>query len=415
MYTDLGFYTVNGQKFTNKVAAILEANRTGAEVEWDYFDDIFNKVNWRSEPLPSLDEMYKARALQIREAYDYVILRCSGGADSNNVLYTFLNNGIHVDEVVAEVPMSGLKNWDFNKTDTRQDNSPSEFKYAQLPLLHEISTKYPKVKITMLDMFEDMVSAGNDGLLPEFQDTLNLYVRFQSKMERLSHVKDLAELGKKIAIVSGTDKPVLSVRPDGNVVTLIADQAVNVPTQPFNVKYPNVHRVLFYWTHEMPEILVKMSHVVAREIHKPENIKIYEAMKWLPKGYNTDRDDSQKDDILKYLLNKHKLGYDKRIYQNNKPFTIYERGIVPFIYPSTWIPDLFQVDKADPSVIFLGGQDWVRILHPESRSVKVIESEFTDLYKKLSSKYLNPGKTGFKKYIKIFRIGHEDQFKPKPN
>lgn len=412
MKTELGYYTVNGVQFTNKISAILEAQKTNADVEWNYFDDIFNKVNWLNEPLLGLDDMYKARALQIREAYDYVILRCSGGADSNNVLYTFLNNGIHIDEIVSEIPESGLKNWEFNTNDKRQDNSPSEFKYALFPILHEVATKYPTVKITTLDMFEDMVDdGGGEGVLTQCNDTVNLYVRFQSKMERLNHVKDLAEAGKKIAIVSGTDKPVLAVLQDGNVYTIIADQAVNVPSQPFKIQYPNVDRVLFYWTHEMPELLVKMSHAVAREIYKPEHHKIYQAMMELPKGYHTFRDESKKDDILNFLLNKHKLGYDKRLYQSDKPFTIYERGIVPFIYPSTWIRDLFQVDKADPSVIFLGGQDWIRILHPDTVAVKAVESEFKELYKKLPSKYLNPGKTGFKKYMKLYKLGSAEHFK----
>jgi hypothetical protein len=411
MKTELGYYTVNKKVFANKISAILEAQLTNSEIEWNYFDELFNKVDWLNEPLPSLDEMYKARALQIREKYDYVILRCSGGADSNNVLYTFLNNGIHIDEVVAEIPMSGLKNWEFNTSDKRHDNSPSEFKYAQLPLLHEIATKYPKVKITMLDMFEDMIAEGEGGIVNQCQDIINLYVRLQSKMERLPHVKDLAELGKKIAVVSGTDKPVLAVLPDGNVYTIIADQAVNVPAQPFNIPYPNVDRVLFYWTHEMPELLAKMSHVVAREIHKPENARIYQAMMELPKRYYTVRDDSKKDEILNFLLNKYKLGYDKKIFEDTKPFTIYERGIVPFIYPSTWKPDLFQVDKNDPSIVFLGGQEWVRLLHPDTVAVKAVESEFKELYKKLSAKYLNPGKTGFKKYMKMYKLGSAEHFK----
>lgn len=411
MKTELGYYTVNGVKFANKISAILAAYPTNADIEWNYFDNSFTKINWLNEPLPSLDEMYKARALQIRENYDYVILRCSGGADSNNVLYTFLNNGIHIDEVVAEIPLSGLKNWDFNKDDIRQDNSPSEFKYAQLPLLHEIATKYPKVKITMLDMFEDMIAEGGDSIVDQCQDIINLYVRMQSKMERLPHVKDLAELGKRIAVVSGTDKPVLAVLPDGNVYTIIADQAVNVPSQPFKIPYPNVDRVLFYWTHEMPELLAKMSHVVARQIFKPEHNKIYQAMMSLPMRYNTFRDDSKKDEILHYLLNKHKLGYDKKAFEDTKPFTIYERGIIPFIYPSTWKPDLFQVDKNDPSIVFLGGQDWIRILHPDTVGVQAVESEFKELYKKLPSKYMNPGKTGFKKYMKLYKLGSVEHFK----
>jgi hypothetical protein len=411
MKEELGFYSVNGKHFTNKIAAIAEAQLTNADIEWSFYDELFNKVNWLSEPLPSLDELYKARALQIRENYDYVIVRCSGGADSTNVLYSFLNNGIHVDEVLAEAPLSGLNNWDFNITDTRALNCASEFKYAQIPLLHEVATNYPQVKITMLDSFEDMVTMRED-FVYECQDIINPFTRVQSKMERLFHIKDMAENGKRIAVISGTDKPVLSLMPDGSIYNIFSDQPVNVPKPPFENEYPNVNRVLFYWTHEMPEIVVKMAHVVAREIHKPENYRIYQAMLDLPKRYHKAHDDSVRDNLLNYMLNKNKKGYNKNESNTYQPFSIYERGIVPFIYPSTWKPGLFQADKLDPSESFFSNNhEWVRILHGDMRAVQIMESDFTHFYKKISAKYLNPKKTSFKNYMKFYKIGNATHFK----
>ena len=111
---ELGYYQVNNTKFTNKIQAILEAQKTLAEVTWDYYSNTFNQVEWNKEPQIDLDSLYRLRAQQIRNQYDYVIVMCSGGADSTNVIRSFLNNGIHVDEVVASAPISGLNNWNWN-------------------------------------------------------------------------------------------------------------------------------------------------------------------------------------------------------------------------------------------------------------------------------------------------------------
>jgi|LakMenEpi03Aug12_release.lakeMendotaPanAssembly.Ray.scaffolds.fasta_scaffold87527_2 hypothetical protein len=413
MRTELGYYTVNGVKFTNKVSAILEAQLSNAEIEWHFFDELFNKVNWLDEPLTPLSELYRLRALQIREAYDYIVIRCSGGADSNNVLYSFLRNGIHVDEVLAEAPMSGLSNWDFNTKDTRAVNLASEFKYAQMPLLHEIATNYPRVKVTLRDAFNDMREFKTDDFVVDCQDIINPFTRVQSKLDELHHLNDLAESGKRIAIVSGTDKPVLSVMPDGTFFNVFSDQPVNVPKPPFKKNdYPNVDRVLFYWSHDMPEVVVKMCHVVAREIVKPENFRVFKAMQDLPKRYLSPAGNISQDNMLDYILHKNLAGYDKNESNKYQPFSVYERGIVPFIYPNTYRPDIFQADKIDPTESFFSSNhEWFRILHRDMKAVQIMESDFRHFYKSLSPKYLNNKRTGFKNYMKLFKIGTLNQFK----
>lgn len=413
MTNELGFYTVNGIRFENKILAILEAQRTDSDIQWHFFDELFNTINWLNEPLTPLDQLYRLRALQIREAYDYVVIRCSGGADSNNVLYSFLNNNIHIDEVLAEVPLSGLSNWDFNTKDTRAVNLASEFKYAQLPLLNEISTKYPKVKITLRDAFNDMKDFKTDDFVVDCQDIINPFTRVQSKLDELHHLNDLAESGKRIAIVSGTDKPVLGLGPDMNFYNIFSDQPVNVPKPPFRKNnYPNVNRVLFYWTHEMPEVVVKMCHVTAREIVKPENIRVFTAMQDLPKRYFAPSTEPDKDKILDYILHKNLHGYNKNEANTYQPFSVYERGIVPFIYPSTYRKDLFQADKIDPTESFFSSNhEWFRILHRDMKAVQTMEGDFRNFYKTISPKYLNPKKTGFVNYMKRFNIGSFNYFK----
>jgi hypothetical protein len=195
----------------------------------------------------------------------------SGGADSTNMLYSFLRNNIHVDEVVGMSPISGMSNWDFNDKDKSVINTASEYKFAQFPLMHYVTEHYPRTKVTMIDTFKDMFKPKTDEWMLECQDIVNVHTTDMGRIDSLDHVKKLADAGKRIAVVMGTDKPIITIRPDNSVFCIMGDMPVNVPKLPFKEGYPNVDRILFYWTHEMPEVPIKMAHVIAKSIFLPEN------------------------------------------------------------------------------------------------------------------------------------------------
>lgn len=409
MKTELGYYTVNNISFgTNKVSAVLEAQKTGAEVGWYFFDESFKKANWLVEPTLTLDQLYEIRARQIRDAYDYVIIFLSGGADSNNVIRSFLNNNIHVDEVVALIPESGLKNYNWNDKDFSAGNVMSETKYAQYPILHEVSTKSSKTKITVLDFFDDIVNMESDSWIYESEgDLIGMTGARYGRLDSLTHVKNLAEQGKRIASVWGTDKPIVGFSPHNSDVNFVlVDIPVYLSKYPFKNVYQNVDRVLFYWSPDLPELMVKQAHVVAKEMHKPENIHIYNAVVNQGKKLFKPTDLST-DAILSNILtiNSESISYS--------PKTIYQRGIVPFIYPNTHDPDLFQSRKFETGQTFLSAfNNWIKDLHDGTRIMQMITSDFSLFYKNISPKYLNPNKTGFNVCRKIFKIGSHDDFKP---
>lgn len=408
MKNDLGYYSVNGKNFsTNKVAAILEAQQNSAEVVWNFFDEEFKKVNWQVEPDLSLDELYRIRAQQIRDAYDYVVIFASGGADSTNVVRSFLNNNIHIDEVIASIPESGLKNYDWNDTDLSAGNVMSETKFAQYPILHEISVRSPATKITVHDFFPDIVDMESDKWIYQSEgDLVGITGYNYGRMDSLPHLVDLAEQGKSIASVWGTDKPVLMVTPEGDLYTMIADSAVYLPKYPFKTIYPNVDRVLFYWTHNLPDVMVKQAHVVAREMLKPEHKFIFQAA---VDQIKRSREVNTKglDDILKSIFLKEA---DSKTYS---PKTVYHRSIVPFIYPTTFDNSVFQSRKFDQVQTFLPAfNNWISELHGSSRITQMIISDFSLFYKNISPKYLNANKTGFNMCVKRFLIGNVKNFKP---
>ena len=94
-----GYYKVGNQKFYSKAQAILYDQQNHKGIDFIFNDEDFLSADWKNEPQESLDEIYKQRAQQLREKYDYLVLSYSSGVDSTNILHSFLYNNIHLDEV----------------------------------------------------------------------------------------------------------------------------------------------------------------------------------------------------------------------------------------------------------------------------------------------------------------------------
>lgn len=378
-----GYYKVNDTIFTDKLAAIIFANKTKSPVTWHFNDDVYDKLDWSVEPELSLDDFYRMRAQQIRDQYDYVIILCSGGGDSTNVVWSFLRNNIHVDEVIAAAPISGLNNWNVTSQDTGAGNTMSETALAQLPLMEQIHSEYPDVKITINDYFETLLNYKTDDWLFRSGEWIHPTSAARYDLEKFSHLRALAEQGKKIGIVYGIDKPYLFYETDGRIGISMTDLSVNVPRPAFNDSYENVENVLFYFAADLPLMQVKQAHVLAKWIHMPEN-----------------------------SFAKSKM-YDKRLpFKSIEDFRIrhsfYERAIIPCIYPSTH-RKVFQGHK--PTRMFLGEHDdWFYRMYHNTRTFELIESDFRNFIKEFDFSYLNPARTGFKINSKDYYISHESNY-----
>jgi hypothetical protein len=387
----LGYYKTNGQIFTDKLSCILEAQKTLSDITWHFNDDVFQKVNWTIEPQLTLDEYYKLRAQQIRDRFDYVIVMCSGGADSTNVLYSFLNNNILVDEIVSGAPLSGLKDWNFNDKDYSASNTISETKFALFPLLKKVATNYPNIKITMNDWFEDIINYKTDEWLYASGDWISPTSACDRSLDKFKHLVDMAEQGKKIAVVYGIDKPMIRFGKDGFINFRIFDNAVSIARPPFKINYPNVERVLFYYTPELPEIMVKQCHIVSKFIHKPENKHI---IQYIHELQNVPMQNFELND-LSFSITK------------GPPKGEYQRSIVPAIYPRTYYEDfknIFQCKKAWGT--FMSEQHgWFYELHKDTKIYEMMKSDFQLFYKNINHKYLKESGVGFKLFSNYYRIG----------
>lgn len=377
MIDDLGFYTVGNEKFYNKFSAIFRAQQTQATIHWNFNDEVFKAQNWLVEPDQTLDDLYRTRAQQIREEYDYVLMFCSGGADSTNMLFAFLDNGLHVDEIVASAPLSGLRDWDSKGVrDASVENTIEETYLTQIPFLQRIQTLYPKIKVTLHDYFEDMINAKSDEWLMKATDWMHPSMAGRYNLDRYTHLKRIAESGKKIAVVMGIDKPQI-LKTGDRVMIFFQDLTYNNKYDSIN--HPNSNPVFFYHCPQLPQLAVKQAHVAARYVFRPENQHLQDYMPFGNQWYNNE----------------------------NFNIGVYERGIVPAIYPSIK-KGSYQAGK--PDRMYLGKHDyWFYSHHRAVDAWQMMQSDIKNLLDSVDKKYLRyhdkRGLMGFESFKKFYTIG----------
>jgi hypothetical protein len=244
-----------------------------------------------------------------------------------------------------------------------------------------------------------------------------------TKVDALPHINKLIQAGKKIALVYGTDKPVIKVAPDGSIYFVLSDAGVNYLNMPDHRRYPNVDRVLFYWTPDLPEMLVKQAHVVARVVQQPgfEEIFINDVV-LTPNNAShityqqiIDHRTSErtpfhtKDDLIRHYLSRKSSEHRLEKYSSYR--TIYQRAIVPYVYPSTYSKNLWQAQKIEITEgFFTRDQDWVHVLHQGSRVSQVLNAGTKMLYDSIHPRFLNYKGTGFRMINKTYKIGNIGNF-----
>jgi hypothetical protein len=139
----LGFYRVGDKKFYNKTLALLENFQTKEDVHWIFNNKVYGSIDWTIPVETPLSELYKNRAQQLRDQYDYLVLYFSGGADSANILHAFVENNIFLDEIVMHLPKPVTS---FNDTDLSNGNYYSEIKYSAIPILERYKNKINPTK-----------------------------------------------------------------------------------------------------------------------------------------------------------------------------------------------------------------------------------------------------------------------------
>jgi hypothetical protein len=249
----------------NKVQALLEATRLRKQgqsctVWFLWYHDVFKNFNKELLGKIPLKTLYKERAQQLRDNYDELILYYSGGADSHNILHTFLENNIKLDYVFVRWPYKILDKglYKSNNQNTGATNFVSEWDYVIKPDLEYLKNNYPEIKIITADWLDRVdLNLYNDELFST-QNHMHSAVNFL-RMQSYSDTEiNLLDQGKRVAAIWGTDKPYLKKNSTSSEVSFhfrddLIQNAVPVNSDANNVEY-------FYWSPDMPALAYEMAY-----------------------------------------------------------------------------------------------------------------------------------------------------------
>jgi hypothetical protein len=350
----LGFYQVGQEKIHIKPQALVRATETNQFPEWNFNRDVFDKFSWHIEPETALKELYRLRAQQLREKYDYIRLEVSGGGDSSTVAYSFILNGIHLDEVVFRYPKTGEKNVTDDPFNTKPENTLSEFKYAAQPLLQWIAANSPNTKITIHDYSKDMLESGHDeGWVLRSKDYFQPGHVFKHSVDAVDSHKTTLDRGQRVCMLWGIDKPKVCIKDKKWYLYFMDVQAS--AANPDLGSYTNITNEYFYWTPELPEILCKQAHIIRKWFDLPDNRYLQHLARWPNYSF------SQR--------------------------TTFEHIIKPLIYPD-YDPATFQTSK--PTNSFYNEMDqWFYQNFQDTRAYKVWKAGLQYLIDNIDPKYFN--------------------------
>jgi hypothetical protein len=275
----LGYYVVGDKIYFSKPSALLDASQSGNFPHWNFNREIFSAQPWLQEPELDLRTLYRMRAQQLREKYDYIRLEVSGGSDSTTALYSFLLNNIHVDEVIFRYPKQGENGLGPDAKNTKPENTLSEWEFAAKPLLQWVSTNYPKVKITFHDYSENIISyTGDESWTGAANDYLHPEHTFKHDPLGTKEQIELAETGKSICSLYGIDKPKICIQNGRWYFYFMDIQAnhANTNTRGYN----NITTEYFYWTPDLPDMIRKQVHAIRKWFMMPQNKHLQFLVRW---------------------------------------------------------------------------------------------------------------------------------------
>ena len=277
----LGYYRVGDEIFYSKPQAYIRATETGIDPVWIFNNVEFAKFNWDIEPEPGIRELYRMRAQQLRDKYDYIRLECSGGGDSTTAAFAFLLNGIHLDEVIFRYPKSGEKDVTDDPFNFKPENTLSEWQFAAKPLLDWIKTNFPKTVVRIHDYSENMIAqedTRDESWVFNTRDWFQPGHGIKHNNFGTNEHKALADSGKKICALYGIDKPKLTII-DGKWYFYFSDLQANHPN-PVTGDYDNITTELFYWSPDLPELLLKQAHMIRSWFEMPQNQHLKHLVYW---------------------------------------------------------------------------------------------------------------------------------------
>lgn len=268
-----GFYVVGDKIYNHKIHALQEASRTRHSIHWNFNDAVFEKFDWTQRLDIPLLEIYRMRAVQLRQKYQYLICCWSGGGDSTTMLDSFLDNDIPLDELLILWPTSLSPGKYYPCLDKSPENFMSEWDFSIKPRLDKLREAYPRLKITIRDTFKEPPK-------DEDRDDTVLIVEKHSygtiqKWRELDHVIEerLQQYSSVAAMLAVA--PVEMCIINGHAAISFDDinaypgskSDFTLTGMPRNIEY-------FYWTPDFPELIREQAHAMIDRLNiMPETRK----------------------------------------------------------------------------------------------------------------------------------------------
>jgi hypothetical protein len=259
-----GYYTVGTNFRTySKLLAAEEMARTGIHLEWHFNKPQYESHNWTQEPGTDLKELYRQRAQQIRDNYDYIVVWYSGGPDSWCVLDSFINNGIKVDEI-AQFHSYGADG-------DRHNNLNEEVFFTAVPETKKILERDPAIKHRTVDLSEIIPKVY---LRPDVKfdfiynikgiASANSFARAYMR-DYIQDYQDLITAGKRLCFIWGTDKPRIMDK-DGKYHTYLIDAFSETNIRIQELANQGYYDEWFFWGPDSAQIIIKQCHLLMHKL-----------------------------------------------------------------------------------------------------------------------------------------------------
>jgi hypothetical protein len=261
-----GYYAVGDSRTYSKLEAVTLSGKLDLPMRWVFNNEVFDKFNWTHEPEGTLEHYYKIRAQQIRDRYDYLVIWYSGGADSHNMLMSFVRNNIFVDEIAQFHNLSadnGNKNTYFNQEVFYTSAPNTQALISNNPVYRH--TKHRLVDVTDIQakVIQNDSNKWDYFYKVSFHPTPSALSRSYLR-EMIPDYASLIERKKTVCFVWGIEKPMLEKINDDWFIIFkdMIDNAVSPRTQMLNRDWE--HDEFFYWTPDLPHLPAKQAHIVMR-------------------------------------------------------------------------------------------------------------------------------------------------------
>lgn len=257
-----GFYTV-GENFKtySKLLAIEEMKRTGVHLEWHFNRGTYGHYDWTHEPKESIAELYRRRAQEIRDQYDYVVVWYSGGPDSWCVLNAFIENDIPIDEIGHFHSYAADAN--------RRSNFNEEIFVTAVPHALQVMAERPWIKQRIIDVSQLIIDVYQRPDV-KFEHIYNIKAIASANSMARAYLRDyvpdyreIIDSGRRMCFVWGTEKPRVITKDDRyHVLFMDSFSDTNIRIQ--GLADHGYFDEWFFWGPNCMDLIAKQCHMLKR-------------------------------------------------------------------------------------------------------------------------------------------------------